>query len=111
MPVKKQNEIKRIYFIAPINDIKNITEILMKDKPDFIDKIYCSKINDNNFINIVLNIELDENTFFKLAEKFNKKIEGQFKMFYKDPINKFIYVDKLIKDNIKSSLNMFINDD
>ena len=78
MPVKKSMNNNRVYFISKKADEELITikEALIKDNIAFIEKIYKSSINNANnsttFINLNLNIELDEETFKKVCIKLNK---------------------------------------
>ena len=116
MPVKKTSNNNRVYFISKKADeeIIKLNQALITDNIKFIDKIYKTSINTANnsttFININTNIELDEETFKKVSKKLNKILNENYKTFYKDQKNKFVYVPDEIKEEINKSLNLFIND-
>lgn len=116
MPVKKNMNINRVFFISNNADeeITIIKEALIKNNIAFIDKVYkTSTINTNKetlFLNININIELDEETFKKVSIKLNKILNKSYKMFYKDNKNKFSYIPDDIKENINKSLLSFIQD-
>lgn len=111
MSKKKAVENKRLYFIVKFDCVENVVNILNENKPSFIEKVYTSKINDSHFINMNLNITLDSaETFNKLAMKLNKQLNAKYKMFYKDAINKWVYIDSDILEDNKASLSLFIND-
>ena len=119
MPLKKSSNNNRVYFISnnADEDLIKIKQALITDNISFIDKVYKSTINNSNnnnsttFINLNINIELDEETFIKICKKLNKILMKSYKMFYKDNKNKFVYVPDEIKEEINKSLSAFINDD
>ena len=117
MPSKKGSNNNRVYFISNNSDeeLIIIKEALIKDNIAFIEKIYKSSINNANnsttFINLNLNIELDEETFKRVSIKLNKILNKSYKIFYKDCKNKFCFVPDDVKENINKSLNLFINDE
>jgi hypothetical protein len=119
MPSKKTSNNNRVYFITnnADEDLVKINEALKTDNISFIEKVYKSSINNSNnnisttFINLNLNIELDEETFKKVSIKFNKILMKSYKMFYKDNKNKLFFIPDDIKENINKSLSAFIKDD
>ena len=109
---KNNSQSSRIYFISPNAD--EDLNLLNNNKAPFIDKIYKSKLTnsklDTYFINIKNNNDINEDEFNKLSIKFNKILNKSYKIFYKDNINKFVYIPDEIKENINKSFKDFIND-
>ena len=117
MQSKKTGNNNRVYFISnkADEDLTKIKQALITDNISFIEKVYKSQINNNNnsttFINLNLNIELDEETFKKVSIKLNKILKKSYKMFYKDKKNKFYSIPDDIKQNINNSLTKLMDDD
>jgi len=112
MPVKKTTDIKRIYFIIPDELNEKTLKILNENKMSFVDKIYISKTPNSLFINMTLNINIDDNdTFKRLAKKINILLNSSYKIFYKDNSNRFTYIDEKTLNENKNALHLFINDD
>lgn len=117
MPTKKSVVNNRVYFISdkPDDDISMINDYFVDKRPSFIDKIYKTKIMNGEiptyFINIKINIEINEADFNKFADKLNMILNKSHKMFYKDTKTKYTYIPLDIKNDINNSFNMFINDD
>ena len=107
--VSKNN---RVYFISTNGDEDlNKLKDYFADKYLFIDKIYQSESASNMFINIKLNTVLEEGIFYKFADKLNRTLYKQYKIFYIDvDNNKFVYTPKEILTNINDSLYKFIED-
>ena len=116
MPSKKTGNNNSVYFISNNADeeLTTIKGALITDNISFIEKVYKSSINNANnsttFLNINLNIELDEETFKKVSIKLNKILNKSYKMFYKDNKNKYSFIPDDIKENINKSLNSFIEE-
>ena len=116
MPSKKTGNNNSVYFISNNADeeLILIKDALIRDNIAFIEKVYKSSINNANnsttFLNINLNIELDEETFKKVSIKLNKILNKSYKMFYKDNKNKYSFIPDDIKENINKSLNSFIEE-
>jgi len=108
----------RLYFISnsPEEDITKIKSLFDTDEnsKSFFDKVYktstTSKDKTNIFINIKMNIDLNEEDFKKVSKKFNKILDKSYKIFYIDINNKFIYIPEDILKDINKSLVSFIND-
>lgn len=110
----------RVYFISnnPDEDLIKIKSYFEKNQLDlmkFFDKVYKTTINtketSNNFINIKMNIELNEEDFKQVSKKYNKILDKSYKMFYSDNNNRFVYIPENVLNDMNNSLNMFINDD
>lgn len=110
----------RVYFISnnPDEDLIKIKSYFEKNQLDlmkFFDKVYKTTINtketSNNFINIKMNIELNEEDFKQVSRKYNKILDKSYKMFYSDNNNRFVYIPENVLNDMNNSLNMFINDD
>ena len=88
---------------------------MIEKRIDFIDKIYKSKIKNNenttDFLNVKINIQLTQEEFIKLAKKINLILNTSYKIFYKDALMKQIYIPEEIIDKSKKSFNLFINDE
>lgn len=116
-PIKKSNiNIIRVYFISNSDDdLTTLKEYLKNNSLSFIDKVNKTSTTNkdfaNTFINIKLNIEMGEEHFFKFGEKINKILNKNYKMFYTDNNNKFVFTPTNILNDISSSLNMFLNDE
>lgn len=112
----------RLYFISnsPEEDITKIKSFFDTDEnsKSFFDKVYKTSATSkdfegtktNIFINIKMNIDLNEEDFKKVSKKFNKILEKSYKMFYIDNNNRFVYIPEDILKNINKSLVSFIND-
>jgi hypothetical protein len=115
MPLKNTKNNNRIYFITKNTDedLNKLNKALFNDNFPFVEKVYKSSISNNsvNFINISINTEIDEDIFIKICNKLNKIMEKSYKMFYKDNKNKFVFVPTEITQEIKKSLNSFIEDE
>ena len=108
----------RIYFISnnPEEDITKIKSSFADDgSKSFFDKVYktsaTTKEKTNIFINIKMNIELNEEDFKKVTKKFNKILGNSYKMFYSDVSNRFVYIPENVLNDFNRSLVSFINDD
>ena len=117
----KKTNIKtpRIYFISnsPDEDLTKIKTFFdsEEDLKKCFDKVYktttSTKETSNIFINIKMNIDLNEEDFKKVSKRFNKILDKSYKMFYSDVNNRFVYTPENILNDINKSLNLFINDD
>ena len=117
MSSKKTSNNNRVYFISSKidDDYNNMNKYLIEKRIDFIDKIYKSKIKNNenttDFLNVKINIQLTEEEFIKLAKKINEILKTSYKIFYKDTLMKQTYIPEEIIDKSKKSFNLFINDE
>ena len=113
---KKTNtkSIRIYFFVDNIEDLDTLKNHFT-NKPAFMDTIYLSKSitkdKTNLFINIRLNVEVNEDQFIKMSKKINKILDKKYIIYYSDNVNKYSYIHKDILDEMQNSLNLFIDDD